>query len=139
MATKNNETHDNGMAVAGGALAGLAALAALAGAGYYFYASKDAVKHRKQLASWMVSFKKDVIRELRKLPKVDADSVGMVVDTVAKGYQSMRSVDLGAMTLAVAELKQNWEKLAAEVAAPPARKTAKRSAAKKKKATKKSA
>ncbi|HVW71558.1 MAG TPA: hypothetical protein VHB93_00185 [Candidatus Paceibacterota bacterium] len=129
--------------VGAGATAGLAAVGAAAAAGYYFYASDNAKKHRKQAAKWANSFKKEALREVRALQKVDARSVARAVDTAAATYATVRSVDREDLARAAKELKANWQRIQAEAtrtgkgAMKRAKSTAKKAVKKGKKAVKK--
>lgn len=120
--------------------AGVAAAAALAGAGYYFYASKDAKKHRKVVAKWADGMKKEVIREAKKLKKIDAKEVARVVDTAARAYEDVSSIKKSDVRNAAKELKSNWDMLMKEakisIGGMPAKKAAKKVAKVAKKAVK---
>ena len=119
--------------------AGVAAVAALAGAGYYFYASPKAKKHRQAASKWATGLKRDVIREAKKLEKIDARSVARIVDSAAGAYQDIKSLDKADLRAAVKELKANWDMLAKD-AGHGAKKAAKKMAKKAvKKTVKKSA
>lgn len=115
--------------------AGVAAVAALAGAGYYFYASKDAKKHRQAASKWATGLKREVVKQAKKLEKLDARSVARIVDDAAMAYEDVKSLKKEDLRAAMKELKANWKLVAGEAAG-----TAK-SAAKKavKKAAKRSA
>lgn len=89
--------------------AGLAAAAA-AGAGYYFYASKDAKKNRKVAAKWANSFKKDVLKEARRMGKnLDAKTVANAVDAALATYQTASTISRSDLNRAASELKRNWQ------------------------------
>lgn len=94
--------------------AGLAAAGAAAAVGYYFYASKSAKKHRKVAAKWANNLKKDVIREARRLEKIDPKKLEQVIDTVVSSYQGLRSVNKADLKRAASELKSNLTLVAKE-------------------------
>ena len=83
--------------------------AGAAAAGYYFYGSKDAKKHRKIAAKWATDMKKDVLKGAKKLEDASPKAFSAMVDSVAKTYQSARSIDAADMRRAAKELKDNWE------------------------------
>lgn len=121
----------------------LAAVAAAGAAGYYFYGSKDAKKHRNATAKWAKNLQKDVVREAKKLKDLDEKAMAAIVDQAAKAYKGLDDVTPGDLRAAVSELKGNWEQVKKELrrtgvkkAAP--KKTVKK-AAPKKAAKKKSA
>ena len=114
--------------------AGLAAAGAVAAAGYYFYGSKDAKKHRKVAAKWATGMQKEVLKQAKKLPKVDAKSVSATVDAVVATYQGARSVNRDDLMRAAKELKANWKAVRDE-----ATRSGKRSVARGKKTVRKGA
>lgn len=89
--------------------AGLAAAGTAAAAGYYFYASKSAKKHRKIAAKWAVDMKKEVVKEAKKLEKTSPKAFATLVDRVAKTYQTARSIQAADVQRAAQELKANWD------------------------------
>jgi len=97
-------------------IAGLAAAAAgAAAAGYYFYASKDAVKHRKIASKWAAGLKADVLKRAKKLETLNKKQLDAVVREAGKAYETMKGVDKKDLTKAVNELKGNWEAVAKEL------------------------
>lgn len=87
--------------------AGLVAAGAAAAAGYYFYGSKGAKKHRKIAAKWATDMQKEVIREAKKLKKMGPKEYAALVDRVAATYQSVRSIQPADLKRAANELKAN--------------------------------
>lgn len=96
--------------------AGALAVAAAAGAaGYYFYGSKDAKKHRQAASSWAKGMKREVVKEAKKLKKLDQKAMATVVDKAAAMYEGVRSVDQKDLRAAAAELKRHWQMVKGEV------------------------
>ena len=93
----------------------LAAGAAAAAAGYYFYGSKQAKKHRKIVAKWAGDMKKEVVREAKRLNKIDSREFAKVVDTVANAYKGARSINAADLKRAANELKSNWKMVQSEI------------------------
>ena len=89
--------------------AGLVAAGSAAAAGYYFYADKNAKKHRKLAAKWAADLKKDAIREAKKLKVEGAKDFGKVVDQVSKTYREVRAINAADVKRAATELKANWD------------------------------
>lgn len=123
--------------------AGVLAAAAAAGATYYFYGDTKAKKHRQAASKWAKGMKSEVVREAKKLKRLDQKAMARIVDQAAAVYEGVRSVDRKDLNAAAGELKRNWERVKSEVRGS-SRKTAKRTTAKTavkavKKATKKSA
>ena len=98
-----------------GIVAAAATAAAAGAAGYYFYASKDAKDHRKKASKWAGKLKTDVIKQAKKIEKLDRKSIGAIVDQAGQAYHKLRSVDAGDVEAATRELKKHWEKIVAEV------------------------
>ncbi len=112
MAAKKKTDHTKrNSALGAGALAAGAALAA----GYYFYGSKDAKKHRKAAEKWANDLKKDVAREIKDLEKVSKKDVTRIVNQAAKSYAALSELDTSDVMAAAKELKDNWETLTDEV------------------------
>lgn len=93
----------------------LAATAAGVAAGYYFYASKNAKKHRKIAAKWAGDLKNDVVREAKKLQNIDRKDVMAIVDTAARAYESVRDIKGTDVARAARELKDNWQEITKEL------------------------
>jgi hypothetical protein len=93
----------------------LAAVAAAAGAGYYFYGAKDAKQHRSATKKWAKGLKNDVVREAKKLKDLDEKAMAVIVDQAAKAYKGLDDVTPGDLRAAVSELKGNWESVKKEL------------------------
>lgn len=95
-----------------------AALAAVAGAaaGYYFYGTQNAKKHRQAATSWAKGLKKDVHTQVKNLKKIDAKSVATIVDKASKSYQTAKGASKTDVMMAAKELKANWKAIQAELA-----------------------
>lgn len=94
----------------------LAAGAAMAAAGYYFYGSKNAAKNRKIAAKWAGNLKNDVVKQAKKVQHIDKKQLAVIVDQAAAAYETVRSVDKKDLQKAARELKNNWQALAGELA-----------------------
>lgn len=95
---------------AGLGIAALAAAGAAAAAGYYFYASENAPKNRKIAAKWAADMKKDVVREAKKLKKIDKAAVMKLVNQAQAAYtKNGPKIDKEALMKAAAELKKHWD------------------------------
>ncbi len=125
-----------------GLLAGAATAAGVA-AGYYFYASKNAKKHRQVASKWAVNLKKDVIKQAKKVSNIDRDTLAGIIDKASETYQNVRDVGPTELSRATKELKNNWKELVGELASDSKRvksavkKTVRKSVATSKKAVKK--
>ena len=113
MATKKKAVSTKTVEVAGAAA--LATAAAAAAAGYYFYGTAKAQKHRNAASAWAKGLKNDVTKKVKTLKKVDAKSVGKIVDEVAATYHTVRGVAGSDVHHAARELKSNWQKVYSEL------------------------
>ncbi len=93
----------------------LAGAAAVAGAGYYFYASKDATKNRKIAAKWATNMKADVVKMAKKAQKLDRKTIHEIIGQTQKMYQAAKNINQEEVMLVAKELKSNWEQLAGEL------------------------
>ena len=97
---------------------GAGVLAAAGAAGYYFYGSDGAKKHRAAAAKWTKNLKNDVVKRAKKLPKIDAKTLAVIVDEAASAYQNARGVSREDLAGAAKELKKHWNRVAAELQKP---------------------
>ena len=94
----------------------LLATAAAGAAGYYFYASANAKKHRKIATKWAGDLKEDVMKQAKAVgDKVDKQVIMNVVDGVARAYETVRGINRNDIQKAAGELKKNWDKLTKEL------------------------
>ena len=95
---------------------GVAAAAIAAGvAGYYFYGSTEAKKHRKATATWANDLQKRVVTSAKKVKNVNAKTIAGIVDEAAAAYQGIRGVDPKEVRRAALELKSNWNQIKKEL------------------------
>lgn len=126
------------------AAAGIAAAAAAAGAaaaGYYFYASRDAKKHRRLAANWAQDLKREVVKQGKKVQKMDRSQFLRIVDNAAATYETVRAINKKDLQKAAQELKNNWQLVAQEAsgALKSTKRTAKKTASKTRATVKKTA
>ncbi len=116
MATK--KTAKKGMSALEAAEIGagvLAAVAAAGAAGYYFYGTKKAPQHREAASKWAKGLKRDTLKQMKKLQKIDAKSVAAVVEKASEAYRQAEGVSKKDVDAAVEELKKNWTKMKKEL------------------------
>jgi len=95
---------------------GVAALAATAGA-YYFF-GKNGAKHRKSALSWVNGAKKDVLAEVKKLKVVNEKTYNTVATKVMKKYKKFQKENPEAYALLAKEFKSHWPKIKKHLPAP---------------------
>jgi hypothetical protein len=109
---------------------GVALVAATAIGAYMLYGSKGAEKRRKQVRSWMLKAKGEVLDKLEKAKEVNESAYFNIVDTVAKKYAAISNVDRRELTEMADELKDHWRNIKAQLGEGN-KKAAKRKPAKK--------
>lgn len=117
MATKKqggNGTNGNG-SNAGKIGLGVAAIAAAAAGAYFFYGSKNAVKNRRNLKSWAVKARGEVMENLEKLSDVTEQSYNKVVKDVLAKYKKLKNVAPGELAEMQKELTSSWRSIKTEV------------------------
>ncbi len=102
---KKNAGNDMGKAVAIGA--GVVALSAAA----YLLFGPEGKKHRKDLRSWMVKMKADVMEKMEETKELSEETYHDILDVVEAKYRSMKDVSQDALKKEVAELKKNWKNM----------------------------
>ena len=110
----------------GGIMAGLGIAAVAAGViGTYLYRSKDGAKKRKEIKSWMLKAKAEVLEKAEDLKEVTEDKYEGIVDTVAAKYKTLAHVGGDELQEFVEELKSHWTDLKEDLAGE-AKKTTKK-------------
>lgn len=124
---------------------GLTTAAVAAVGAYFLYGSKDATKNRKQVKSWALKAKGEVLEVMEKAKKMTEDEFGEVVDGVLTTYAKAQKISKKEIAEFKQEMVENWEDLVksgvtkvftAQVATPvaskaPAKKVADKAPAKK--------
>lgn len=109
---KKSNADAGGMGIGTGLVAAGAALAA----GYYFYMSDDAKKHRKMLVHWATDLKEEIMDKAEALKEnLNRESLMGIIDDVAETYYTAKNVSKEDVMQAVDELKENWSKVMEEL------------------------
>ncbi|OGD32619.1 hypothetical protein A3C91_02015 [Candidatus Azambacteria bacterium RIFCSPHIGHO2_02_FULL_52_12] len=96
---------------------GLAAAAAAAtAAGAYFFTGKKGAANRKKAKAWAVKAKKEVVKGIHALKKVDQKAYHAVVHGVMKGYDAVKDIDKKEVAALAGELKSHWKNIQKDVA-----------------------
>lgn len=103
---------------AGEAVAISAGVVALAAASYYFLGPKGA-RHRRQLKSWSIKMKGDVVEKLEKLQNVSEPVYRGIVDAVAAKYMRESGVARKEIEELAEDLKRTWRSIASSRATAP--------------------
>ncbi len=105
---------------------GIAGAAAAAIAGGYFFYGKEGAKHRKNLKSWMVKAKSEVMEKLEKAKDLSEESYNETVDLVSAKYSSLKHVAPEEIQAFARDLKKHWKDIKREIAPAPVKKAAKK-------------
>lgn len=96
---------------------GLGAAAAIAAAaGTYFFAGKKGATNRKKAQAWALKAKKDVVKGIHSLEQVNKKAYHTAVDSVMKGYDTMKEVDKKEVVALARELKGHWDSIQKDIA-----------------------
>ena len=88
---------------------GVAAAAAVAAAGaYWFYGSDHASKHRKQVKSWMLKARGEVMEAVEKVGDIDKKKYVEIVQQIIARYSKMAGVTAGEMAHMKKDLMTTW-------------------------------
>lgn len=90
---------------------GLTAAAVAAAGAYFLYGSDGASKNRKQVKSWMLKAKADILEQLEDSKKMSRDEFQAIVASVAAAYTGAKSVTKKDVSSFAAEMMQHWESL----------------------------
>lgn len=105
-----HEGHGHGAMMA----AGIVAVAAGA-IGAYLYGTKDGAKKRKQIKSWMIKAKAEVLEEIENVKEVTEEKYHAIVDSVMAKYKVLSHVDASDFKDLADDLKAHWADLKAEM------------------------
>ena len=121
-----------------GVAAAVAAAAAAAGT-YWFYGAEDAAKHRRQVRSFMLKARADVLAAVERAKDIDKEKYLKIVDRVVERYSGVAGITATEVAQMARDLRAAWGHMqtARDVAVPPKKKGAKKTSAKKKAAKKK--
>ena len=108
--TKNNSVA-KGVAVG----AGLAVLTAAAAGAYFLYGSKNAKKNRKQVKSWSLKAKGEILERLENLSEVNQAVYESIVKEVTDKYQTLKNLTPEDAIEFAGELKNYWTHISKEI------------------------
>ena len=93
---------------------GLAAVAAAAAGAYFFYGPSGA-KNRKNLKSWAVKAKAEVMENVEKMKDVTEKTYDQTVSTVMAKYKKLKNIAPGELAEVQKDLKDSWKSVKAEI------------------------
>ena len=107
MAAKN-ESNAGKIAAAG---AGIVALSAAA----YLIFGPEGKKHRKDLKSWMVKMKAEVMEKMEQAGEITGPVYEAIVNEVSEKYKSIGGIDTAALAAEAGLLKKHWKMMQSEM------------------------
>jgi|GEM_PF-3570156 len=108
MVDKNDMVPRSGKGVGLGVAAAIAAAAAAAGA-YWFYGSPDAAQHRRQVKSFMLKARADVLSAVEKAKHLDRSSYYDIVEKVVSKYSSVAGITATEIAQMARDLRGAWD------------------------------
>jgi hypothetical protein len=99
---KKNTGNGVGAAVAVGA--GIAVASAAA----YLLFGPEGKKHRKDMQSWMIKMKAEVMEKMEKAKELSTPVYEKIISDVEAKYGALKHVDSVTLKKEVDELKKNW-------------------------------
>lgn len=111
MANKSNGKTNKTLMVGG-----LAALAAAAAGAFFLYGTEAGKKKRKQIKSWSLKAKADVLERMEKLKDINEEVYHRIVDEVAEKYKTLKEIDPQELGALVSELRGHWRNIKRNIA-----------------------
>lgn len=131
--TKKNDSHLDDVAIG----VGLTTAAVAAAGAYFLYGNKNAAKNRKQVKSWALKAKAEVLEKIEDAKEMTEDEYQDLVGSVVTAYQSAKGATRKDLKEFASEMSEHWKQI--EKAAKPLKKQAKKSTKSVKKTAKKAA
>jgi len=108
---------------------GLTAAAVTAAGAYFLYGSKHAAKNRKQVKSWALKAKAEVLEALEKAENITQEEYEAIIEAVGGAYGTMKTASAGEVRDFKNEMKSHWKKIENTGIAKAAKKQAKKAGA----------
>ncbi len=118
MAKKTGSSVEKAVAVGAGVVA--------LGAAAYLLFGPEGTKHRKDLKSWMIKMKAEVMEKMEKAKDLSASAYEDIVNSVEAKYKTMKNVDADILAKEAATLKKNWRTMTKGAKKKPAKKVTKK-------------
>lgn len=103
---------------------GLGAAAAAAAGAYFLYGSKSAAKNRKQVKSWALKAKAEVLEKLEDAQEMSHKEYDDLIKSVTGAYAGAKNASKKDLIEFSKEMKDHWKSI--EKAAAPLKKDAKK-------------
>lgn len=110
--TAKKSSSNSGIGVAALATAGIAAVAGAV----FFYGTDAGKKKRKEIKSWAIKARGDVLEKLEKAKEINENVYNNVVNSVVAKYEKVKSIDAQELAELTSELRKGWSHIKKEVA-----------------------
>jgi hypothetical protein len=94
---------------------GITATVAAIAAAYYFYSSDEGPKHVKQLKSWMLRMKAEVMDKLDDVKEINGEAYDAIVNTVAEKYKQLKNVNPQEVIDLANRMKGHWKDIKKDI------------------------
>lgn len=115
--TKKNDSHLDDVAIG----VGLTTAAVAAAGAYFLYGNKNAAKNRKQVKSWALKAKAEVLEKIEDAKEMSEDEYQDLVSSVVTAYQSAKGATRKDLKEFASEMSDHWKQI--EKAAKPLKKS----------------
>ncbi len=103
--SEENQSHKMGIGLS------LAALAAAAAGAYYLYGSDKAATNRKQVKSWMLKMKAEVMDEVENIKDLSQEAYDKAIDKVSEKYAVLKNIDKDELKALAQRMKFHWKEI----------------------------
>jgi len=107
-------TTNKGISTGAKAGLGIAAIAAAAGA-YYFYGSKHAPSNRKQMKGWMIKAKGELVEKMEKMKDISQASYEAAVNQITEKYGKLKDIDPQDLQAMAHDFKRHWKSISSQM------------------------
>jgi len=111
-------------------IGGIAALAAAAAGTYFLYGTDAGKKKRKEMKSWMLRAKADVMDRMENLKEINEDIYNKIVGEVAEKYKAVKNINPAELAALAAFMRSQWKNIRKSLGESKASSPSKRSAGK---------
>ena len=94
---------------------GIAALAAAAAGAYFLYGSPEAAVNRRNLKSWALRLKAEIMDEMENMKDVSQETYDTTIDKISTKYAAMKIIDQKELADTVKRLKSHWKDIKKEL------------------------
>lgn len=90
-------------------------IAAAAAATYFLYGSKNAAKNRTEVKAWSLKAKREVLKQLEGLSRVNEKAYDTIIKEVSARYQKLKKLDPKEVVAFGQELRRHWKDIEKQI------------------------